>query len=325
MNGRRYPDTGARTRKPTIRDVARVAGVSTATVSYVLNDTPGQTITEATKQRVTAAAESLGYVPHAVARTLRAGASRIVLLNVGGMLGGHSLDSFINGMSDELRRHEHALLVVTAGATGGPLPPEVVTSIAPRATLDLASILSEQAGDSEVLGIADGYRAGLAFHTRTQLRHLVEHGHREIAVALPLDPTALFAEARLQHLARFAGEFGIPPVRILRLDPSGDRAQRLEAVRHLAERTPVTAVVAYDDDVAFGVLSTMSQLGLRAPSDLAVIGFDASERARFWEPALTTVRIDAESFGRRAARVVLGVDPGEWTEAPSSVIAGETV
>src|SRR4051794_15670343 len=84
--------------KVTIRDVAGAAGVSVATVSYVLNNTAGQTITERTRDRVRTAADALGYVPHSVARALREGMSRIVLLKVGDMLGGRSLNRFIVGM-----------------------------------------------------------------------------------------------------------------------------------------------------------------------------------------------------------------------------------
>ena len=89
----------ARPRRVTIRDVATAASVSTATVSYVLNDTPGQTITEATRRRVREAAVALGYSPHGVARALREGQSRIVLLAVPSMRGGRGLESFVAGMS----------------------------------------------------------------------------------------------------------------------------------------------------------------------------------------------------------------------------------
>src|SRR5690554_5547715 len=84
--------------RPRLRDVAAAAGVSTATVSYVLNGTPGQSIRPQTQERVRRAADALGYVPHRVARTLREGRSRIVLLNVGDLLGS-SMTSVIRGMT----------------------------------------------------------------------------------------------------------------------------------------------------------------------------------------------------------------------------------
>lgn len=313
------------TSKVTIRDVADAAGVSTATVSYVLNDTPGQTIPETTRERVRQTAASLGYVPHGVARTLREGMSRIVLLNVGSILGSHSLDSFIAGMDEELRSLDHALLVTAGPDAGrGSVPPKVIDALAPRAVLDLARLLTEPAADDPMSGIIDGNRTGLVFHTRTQLRHLAGRGHRDIAFALPEDRDATLAADRAEHVSRVAAELGLGPVHTLRIDMGDDRTRRRDAVRALVAETPVTAVAAYDDDVALGVLAAMSGLGLRAPDDLAVIGFDDGRHGQLWQPALTTVRIDAAAFGRRAARVALGLDPGEWVQAPSEVIVRET-
>jgi len=82
-------------RRATLKDVARASGVSTATVSFVLNATPGQTIPPATQERVRGAAAALGYQPHGLARALREGRSRIVLLAIGRVRGGRSLEGFI--------------------------------------------------------------------------------------------------------------------------------------------------------------------------------------------------------------------------------------
>ena len=318
-------------RKVTIRDVARAAGVSIATVSYVLNETPDQTVREQTRERVREAAASLGYVPHGVARALREGRSRIVLLNVGSLLGGHSLDSFISGMSEELRALEHSLLVTAGSHAGlGGVPQESLDAIAPRAVLDLPRLITGPSeddsvfGPNSVFGAIGGHRTGLAFHTLTQLRHLLERGHRDIAFALPVDAGATLAAVRAEHVARVARELGLGPVQTLRIDMGDDPESRRSAVRALVDQTPVTAIAAYSDDVALGVLGAMAGLGLRAPDDLAVIGFDDGRHGQLWQPALTTVRIDAAAFGRRAARVALGLDPGEWVEAPSRVIVLDT-
>lgn len=310
----------ARPRRVTIRDVATAASVSTATVSYVLNDTPGQTITEATRRRVREAAVALGYSPHGVARALREGQSRIVLLAVPSMRGGRGLESFVAGMSAELRTLDHSLLVTTSEDG---LPREAIQAIAPRATLRLADFLAESAWRGPVLGAVDGRLAGLEFHTLTQLRHLAERGHRDIAFALPDHPDPI-ADQRVAHVEGAATSLGLGPVRVLRLEMGEDAHARRAAVRELAEATPVTAVATYSDDVALGVLGAMAALRLRAPDDLAVIGFDDGEAGRVSQPALTTVRIDAGGFGRRAARVALGLDPGEWVESPSKVIVRAT-
>jgi len=68
----------------------------------------------------------------------------------------------------------------------------------------------------------------------------------------------------------------------------------------------------------------MRRIGYRAPADLAVMGFDEGRHAALWDPPLSTVRIDAIGYGRRAARISLGLDPGSWAETPSEVIVRQT-
>jgi DNA-binding LacI/PurR family transcriptional regulator len=86
----------------------------------------------------------------------------------------------------------------------------------------------------------------------------------------------------------------------------------------------VTAVAAFDDETALRLLSAMADRGLTAPADIAVIGFDDTGHGEFWRPALTTVRIDAEAYGRRAARAALGLPIGDTAPAPSVVVVRTT-
>jgi DNA-binding LacI/PurR family transcriptional regulator len=87
----------------------------------------------------------------------------------------------------------------------------------------------------------------------------------------------------------------------------------------------VTAVAAFDDDVALRVLAAMRALGLAAPGDLAVIGFDNAGYGALVDPALTTVHVDAEGHGRKAAREVLGLDAGHLARfTPGRVIVRES-
>ena len=101
---------------PTSADVARLAGVSRATVSYVLNNTSAVRISEPTRARVRAAAEELGYVPHAAARSLRAGHTRIVLLPTAHIPVGPLYSRFFNELQWELRRLDYT--VVQYGSLG---------------------------------------------------------------------------------------------------------------------------------------------------------------------------------------------------------------
>ena len=317
------PTASARRTRPTIRDVAAAAQVSVATVSYVLNNTPGQTIRESTRERVREAAARLGYLPHGVARTLREGTARIVLLNTGDVAIGASLASFIRGMGDELRSLGHTLVVTSAAdAARADVPRDLIEAVSPRAVLDLATLTSGVENDDTVSGTVEGAHVGFAFQNRQQLRFLKERGHRHIAFVTPQGGEMLPRIRRAQAVSA-AADLGIG-LQTLDLDLDGDPEGRQRAVEHLAHRSEVTAVAAYDDDVAVAVLSAMADAGLRAPRDLAVIGFDESPMARLWRPALTTFRIDADGYGRRAARVALGLDPGEWRHAPSQVVIRET-
>lgn len=313
-------DDGAAPRRPTIRDVAALAGVSTATVSYVLNGTVGQTITPSTRERVRRAADTVGYVPHRIARALRGGRSPVVLLNVGTMIGGSTVATLVEGMTAELRRHGHTLLVTTEPRG---ISAEVIDAVAPRATLDLTVVTTGGEEDDVVSGVVRGDHVGFAFHTVAQLRHLTERGHTRIAYVGPAEE-APFALTRLAHARSAAHELGLPPLELAVMPTSTDASSRADVVRQLTGRADVTAVAAYDDDVALAVLDGMATLGLRAPRDLAVIGFDEATIGHLWRPSLTTVRIDGAAYGRRAAHVVLGTPAPEWDGPPSQVVVRES-
>ncbi|MFT4211787.1 MAG: LacI family DNA-binding transcriptional regulator [Microbacterium sp.] len=306
------------TSRITLRDVARAAGVSPTTVSFVLNDTRGQTIPEQTRRRVREAASSLGYTPHRIARALREGASRLVLLETGPLRrAGTSLNSLILGLDDELRRHGYTLLVTSGGGDD-----ELLHAVAPRTVLDLTSVYFGTSGGSVDDG---GWVDGMAAHTATQLRHLVARGHSRLAVGVPADPEwTRLAELRVLHAQQFAAAEGLPPPVVVVVPH--DKAEAARAVDGLRRAHPqITALAAFSDDVALAVLAGMTARGLQAPDDLAVIGFDESGYGELWEPALTTVVIDAEAFGRRAARAALGLDAGEWATPSSHVVSRASV
>ena len=108
-------------KRVTLNDVAAASGVSRATASFVLRDSPSQSISAATRERVRQAARDLGYVPHAIARALREGSSRIVVLSLDVALDGNYARSYVRGLDAELAAHDHALLVrYERGANAAP-------------------------------------------------------------------------------------------------------------------------------------------------------------------------------------------------------------
>lgn len=298
----------------TLKDVARVSGVSPATVSFVLNDTPRQTIPEVTRQRVREAAAALGYTPHSIARALREGTSRIVLLTVGSWRGGQSLESFIAGVGAELRVHGHTLLVHYGEESDGSLG-ELLQAVAPRAVLDLGSADLGREGTD--------WTDGLAPATATQLRHLAHRGHTAVALALPSQAPGRLVEIRVAQAERVAAALGLAP--IVPFTVGEERETARDAVRWLRHVHPhITAIAGFHDDSALLALGALVDLGVGVPADVAVIGFDDAQHGAIWTPSLTSVHIDAEAYGRLAARVALGLEPGEWTSEPSSVVQRES-
>lgn len=121
----------------TLNDVAAASGVSRSTAGFVLSDAPGQTISAATRDRVRQAARELGYVPHGVARALREGSSRVVVLEIDRVYEGNYSRSYIRGLDDELAEHDHALLVRHGPRTRASTE-QILHAIAPRAVLRFA-------------------------------------------------------------------------------------------------------------------------------------------------------------------------------------------
>ncbi len=194
-------------RRVTLGDVATASGVSPATVSFVLNDDPHQTISPTTSERVRQAAGDLGYVPHGMAlRRL----SRIVVLNVGWGLEGNYTRSYIRGLDDELAAHDHVLLV--RHGHGAPRSTQrFLDTIAPRAELRIAAHLT-----GHEPGAAGDWRAGFAANAALHMRHLAA-GHTHLAMALP-DQDSPLLEVRPHRPRAIRPDAGGRPAHPMRPD-----------------------------------------------------------------------------------------------------------
>ena len=304
-------------KRVTLRDVAAAAGVSRATAGFVLSDAPGIALSAATRQRVRETARDLGYVPNPIARALREGSSRIIVLSIDSGYEGNYTRSFTRGLDDELAAHDYVLLVRHRHAIGPASWQRLVEAIAPRAELRMPSYL--EPGHEYDDG---GWSGGLAGNVGVQLRYLADRGHQCVAVALP-DGDPPLGPVRLRFAREAAAMIGLAPPPDLAVPR--ERADAARAVEtFLAAHQGVTAFAATDDDVALRVLAAARDLGLSVPGDVAVIGFDDTEHGALFTPTLTTVHIDAEDHGRHAARAVLGLDAAAFTAAPAQVIARES-
>jgi DNA-binding LacI/PurR family transcriptional regulator len=315
-------------KRVTLRDVAAAAGVSRATAGFVLSDAPGISISAATRERVRETARDLGYVPHSIARALREGSSRIVVLIIGSGYEGNYSRTFTRGLDEELAAHDHVLLV-RHGHAGQGSQQRLIEAVAPRAVLRMPDYLApgHELDDG-------GWDGGLAGNIEVQLRYLAGRGHTGLAVAIPAGDPPL-GPVRLRFAREAASRIGLPEPSALTVPR--DRAGAAAAIRafldahesehpndHAKDHTRVTAFAAFDDDVALRVLAGLRDLGLSVPGDLAVIGFDDTDYGALFAPTLTTVHIDAEDHGRRTARMILGLDGDGFVAAPAKVIVRES-
>ena len=303
-------------RRVTLRDVAAAAGVSRATAGFVLSDAPGISISAATRQRVRETAEGLGYVPHSIARALREGSSRIIVLSIDSGYDGNYLRTFTRGLDGELAAHDYVLLVRHGHSAPGSQQ-RLLDAISPRAVLRMPDYLAPGHEFDD-----GGWTGGLAGNVEVQLRYLADRGHSGIAIPIP-DGDPPLGPVRLRFAREAASRIGLPAppaLTVPRDRPGGGAALRAFVGAH----PDVTAFAAFDDDVALRVLAGARDIGVRVPDDLAVIGFDDTAYGALFTPTLTTVHIDAEDHGRRTARSILGLDGDGFLAAPARVIVRES-
>lgn len=306
----------ARTRRATSADVARATGLSRATVSYVLNNTPHQVIPEPTRARVIEAAAALSYTPSAAARTLRSGRSDVILCLLPDWPIGTSVGLLLQGLSTSLAAEGLTFVAHPRSPTDRPIR-EVWKSITPAAVVTFEELSEADAAGLRSAGIEltvalfgsnrrgpdvmslPEQRAG-----RLQVEHLAATGHRDLGYAYPDDSrVAVFAEARLEGVRMACAELGLaePRVRPIALRPEA-AAQAVRTWR--SERPAITAVCAYNDEVALAVLAGTVRSGLSVPDDLAVIGVDDIPAAALALPPLTTVATDMTALADYIARTI---------------------
>lgn len=286
--------------RPTKADVARLANVSPATVSYVLNNVKGQTISAQTRAAVHDAAKKLGYRPNLAARNLARGGSGVVLYVVPRFSLGELLLEVGSRLTTELGRHGIVLSLQFETDDGrnivdavADLNPIAVTSVFPLSGAALDAVTA--AGIPQIyLGSAQLHAMGELHLTigRMRVEHLVERGHRRLAFAFAADPTLRplgdYWLAGLQAAATDLPEIETAPV-------AADGSDAAQVVRGWVE-AGVTAVCAQSDETALVVLHGIRQAGLRCPQDLAVMGVDAIPLGAVSGPPLTSVGLDAKTI-----------------------------
>lgn len=308
-----------------LEDVAREAGVSTASVSRVLNRAPH--VSERLRASVEAAIDRLGYVPDGTARALasrRIGAIGALVPTLDNPIFGAMIDS----LEHRLKRHDCRLLIATyrydlddehqalrhliqQGLDGVVLigrdhRPAVRTLIEQRGLPFLSCWHAKDDPEWPCIGFDNARPA------RRLAEHLLAQGHRRLAVVTAPTEGNDRARARLEGFLQAAQAAGspLPPERIVTV-PYGiaEGTQAFEALRTLPH--PPTAILCGNDTLAFGVMLAAQRAGVKVPGELSITGFDDLPQARFMSPPLTTVAVPASEIGRRVADALIARIGGE--------------
>ncbi len=318
---------------PTISDVARVAKVSIATVSRVVNAPEG--VRPALRERVQAAIVQLGYVPHPGARTLksrRTGTIGAIFPTVDNAI----FATAINALQQRLAADNHQLLIATSGYD---------PAVEARQALNLltrgvdALVLCGCAQSAplidrlKVRGVPVVHvmtwplpagMVGLGFDNARAMhqvvRYLLDMGHRRIAMLAGVTKDNDRARARVQGVrkALAAHRLTLPADRLVER-PYGLAPAR-EGLRQLLQvKSPPTAVVCGNDVLALGALLEAQHLGLQVPRDLSIVGFDDLEMASHVQPGLTTVQVPSQAMWHRAADYALAMARGDAPPANHEV------
>lgn len=300
MGVRARPTGPSKSARPTKADVARLAKVSPATVSYVLNDVKGQTISAQTRAAVHDAARQLGYRPNLAARNLARGGSGVVLYVVPRFSLGELLLEVGSRLTTELGRHGIVLSLQFETDDGrnvvdavADLNPIAVTSVFPLSGAALEAVVA--AGIPQIhLGSTQLHAMGDLHLSigRMRVAHLVSRGHRKLAFA--------YAEAAA---LRPLGDYWLAGLRVAATElpdietgaVAADGSDAAAVVRGWVA-AGVTAVCAQSDETALVVLHGIREAGLRCPQDLAVIGVDAIPLGAVSGPPLTSVGLDARTI-----------------------------
>jgi DNA-binding LacI/PurR family transcriptional regulator len=293
--------------RPTNADVARLAEVSIATVSYVLNDTAGRRVSARTREAVRRAAAQLGYRPNVAARNLARGSGGVVLYVVPRVAVGEMPIRAGSLLATELARS--GLLQVQIFETEDDrhvveavesLDPMAVLSLFPLSDAVRRAVTAARIPGIEI-GLLPAFGDPLLIVGALRVGHLVDRGHRRIAFARTEIPKwRTLGDRWLEGVARAAAEHGLPPIVV------GDvTAADAAAVVEGWVREGVTAVCAQSDEIAGLVLDGIRRAGLRCPDDLAVVGVDANPLGAYLSPPLTTVEFAPAAVADIAAAATL--------------------
>lgn len=309
-------------KSPTQADVARLAGVSRSTVSFVLNNRHGRaiSITKETRHKVFKAAQELGYEPNALARSLRSGQSFTIGVLIPNLYNLHYLE-LLEGIEQELTEQGYHLALVVTNfdpererscfrslfqqrldglilmPTFWDLLPDEMIALSERGS-PACFIPAEEAGTDWV---TPDMRRG----AEMLMTHLIQIGHKRIGFINGVVRPKL-TQTRQAVYKEMLAEADIPDdlSLICNCGPTMQDGYNA-AAQLLSQANPPTAIWAINDHLAVGALRAIHAQGLRVPCDVALAGFDDSAIASQLFPPLTSVHTPAKRMGRLASQILL--------------------
>jgi LacI family transcriptional regulator len=305
--------------KPTLFDVARDAGVSTATASLVVRKSA--LVSEKTRAKVLKSIGRLGYVHDSVAASLRARVSStvgVVITDIGNPF----LSEVLVGLHDALNATGHDVLLGTTfdridkqsallqtmighKICGLVLCPVGGTSVQDLAILQKANVPTVLVGrDVSYANRYDMVIADSFAGARLAVQHLLDAGHRRIAFLGGSEQVPTYRR-RLSGYVETLMANGVEVDMSLVLPGPSNFEFGDAAIANVLDRAhPPTAAFCYNDVVAIGALQGLQRLGLRAGNDVGLVGFDDIKHATITNPALTTISVDTAQWGGMIARIL---------------------
>jgi len=299
-----------------LKQLAAHLGLNPATVSVVLNDVPGRSIPQATRDRIKAAAKQLNYEPSLLARSLRSQRTLTIGILVPELGDGYHTE-VMSGIGDQLinagyfyftahHRHQKNLvedytrMLVGRGAQG---IIAIDTALEHPISVPVVAVAGHRHIDGVTNVVLDHARAA-----ELVLTHLYSLGHRQIAF-MHGQRFSSDSDARWRGLVEVAEKLGlaIKPELVISLDRDITSPELGYPVvqQLLATGQPFTALVAFNDISAIGAVRALQDVNLRIPRDVSVIGFDDIKGAAFALPRLTTIRQPLAEIGRIATQSLL--------------------
>jgi len=317
---------------PTIRDVAKEAGVHPSTVSRVFSR--NSHISDPTRERVIDAAEQLGFQPNAIARSLSTQRTYTLAVVVPHTFEGYFEDSYFSQVMRGLLRvaHKHGYRILVGGSTGrsdeidqlfdvvGSRQADGIVVLSNRADIDIIGALTYQQIPFVLIGKPVDECADVAWidaadahYTELVIQHLLELGHRRIAY-VGGDPDVVVTQERLRGYDAALRQAGVDPLPewvdygFFAEDGGYQAVQRMLRLNGEAP----TAYYAANDLMAVGILRGLREQGIAVPKQVSVIGTNDSPVAAHAAPPLTTLHVPyAEMTGKAASVLLQSIHAGD--------------